>query len=940
MSQKTNLHVINHTHWDREWFVPYNFTGKWIPRLILNLDKMVSENSKYEFLFDAQTLVIDDLEETDPESFAVAQRLIRNKNLKIGPYYAQCDLRMSGAESIIRNLRIGVDKTVDMGGATDFTAWQVDIFGHESQSPQIHKFFGIDNIYLWRGPDCLEPFFWWNGPDGTRMLAVDLFAGGYRNFYRVTTIDKLALPRLEHEARKLSPFYPKGHIPVFDGFDLDSEPGDAATYFATHHALDLKEAGIDVISSNPLQFAKNIRDHSEGIPEMSGEHISGKYSSVFPGTLSSRIYSKLAIGHAERLLYRYAEPLNSLLPAGQYPEDIFDYHAKQIQQNLVHDVISGCSIDQVHQIAEVRTQEIDKSLKDKTATALSVISNSLQDGHYAYLPSTGKTDTQIANNGHLYHVTGNGVSIIRVDEASELSETTRQVETFNWKNDHYEATLRADGTIQFDQDGSFGQLVIREEAGDTYWDEPRGDVSALTVDGPLTVSNEAGTFTQVSFDAHASFGSASVSAHVMLTFDASATVKWNITLNTTGTGYTVILRHAYASNPEKLRVGMQFDDVERSFQDTNLLGAKLDPGLRDAINESSQRDLVQTFTFPFHTYISPVLPSNKVHILAKSLHAYQTEKPGNVDIVLSRPVEWLMKPTHHKYHSGDAGPKYYVPDARSQRETTIECALLIDKNGPDSIGFHQAADQYLCEPLLFTVEGSQGNETHLSLFDEPAVISSLHSYKGERVVRAYNPTATHQQLSRNYATLAHDNQQDEPLQAITPKRIANISLQALPRVSGGGTAHATILNWAAYPIGPDNSKPDPAMIEELKAMYARLQQELDALTVLLKDSGEEAPHKLQHKYYVVARECMEAKLSLLWNERRANQPDNVSVDYLTAEGDQELYELGTHYNDLRVMRRMYDYIIGIDEHNDVVALPTAKHVSESEKTVLDKTKKQ
>src|SRR6266404_1230377 len=176
----TVLHVINHTHWDREWFVPFTVTRRWIPRLIENLAKMVRTNPDYAFLFDAQTMVIEDLEAVDAKAYATAGRLIRNHNLQVGPYYAQIDMRMSGAESLIRNLRIGTAKAKTLGASTDFTAWCVDIFGHVSQSPQIHGLFGIRNVYLWRGPAELEPFFWWKGADGTTMLAVDLFAGGYR----------------------------------------------------------------------------------------------------------------------------------------------------------------------------------------------------------------------------------------------------------------------------------------------------------------------------------------------------------------------------------------------------------------------------------------------------------------------------------------------------------------------------------------------------------------------------------------------------------------------------------------------------------------------------------------------------------------------------------------------------------------------------------------
>lgn len=168
---------------------------------------MVETNPDYQFLLDAQTCVIEDLEATDAEAFAAASKLIRNHNLLVGPYYAQIEARMPGPESLVRNLRIGTDMTRAFGGSTDFTGWCVDMFGHSGQSPQIHAMFGIKDMYLWRGPSTgLEPFFLWKGADGTTMQAIFLFAGGYRNFYKVTSKARLALPRLTHEVHKLRPY--------------------------------------------------------------------------------------------------------------------------------------------------------------------------------------------------------------------------------------------------------------------------------------------------------------------------------------------------------------------------------------------------------------------------------------------------------------------------------------------------------------------------------------------------------------------------------------------------------------------------------------------------------------------------------------------------------------------------------------------------------------
>ena len=88
------VHVINHTHWDREWFLTHEYTTAWIPDLIDSLTKRGSENPGYQYLFDGQTLVIEDLFNTRPEYRAQVEELITKQTLHIGPVYSQPDWRM------------------------------------------------------------------------------------------------------------------------------------------------------------------------------------------------------------------------------------------------------------------------------------------------------------------------------------------------------------------------------------------------------------------------------------------------------------------------------------------------------------------------------------------------------------------------------------------------------------------------------------------------------------------------------------------------------------------------------------------------------------------------------------------------------------------------------------------------------------------------------
>jgi alpha-mannosidase len=916
-SQTTVMHVINHTHWDREWFAPFSITRQWIPGLIRNLAKVVERNSDYLFLLDGQTEVMDDLKQVDLSTYHAAAKLIKDHNLQIGPYYVQVEMRNPGAESLIRNLRIGTHTALDLGASNDFVAWDVDSFGHVSQSPQIHGLFGIRDAYMWRGPARLDPFFWWHGSDGTTMLAIDLFAGGYRNFYKVTSKPELALPRLEHEVQKLRPYYPTGHIPVFDGFDLDQEPGDAATYFSKDRQL-LSANNVDVITSSPHDFAQTIRQIHRDYPDTSGEMISGKYSSVFPGTLSARTYSKLISAYVEQLLYRYAEPLALLLSADKYPETLFEQQSKLILQNLVHDVISGCSIDQVHDVAELRAADVTTTLKASIEQSLNYAAGSLEDGVYAYNPSVGAGESEVAINNRLYTFSGSGVCITKVTADRLLDRPDTAVESFSWQNDHYSVTVGKDGVISLGE-GRFGQLITQLDNGDTYWDEPRGQAIPLAVDGPLTVSKQSDGYAELTFTAKANNQSYKALVQVTIIFDQSPAIKWRLQLETSGVGFSVSLRNSYGRPLSKLNVGMQFDNVIRNFEDTDLLGRQLDDDLSSVLI-GGQRDLDQTFTFPFHSYISPTVNPDHAHLVAKGLRAYQTAHPGMIDLVLTRPVEWVMRPGFHKYHSGDAGPKFMVPGARAERTTVIEAALLIHRGGPDSIEFHQAVDQFINPPLLFAVKGSRGKNTHIPMFDEPVPISSIHQYAGRSLVRLFNPTQKYVDLHTEHK-LVSEGQPSETITELAAKRIAAVALPPISVAEPSSKPSIKLLNWPKLPVGPDKSKPSPDTMTVLVDLYRKLKSEHDSLEAIIDAYGKNAPHALTHRYYVVTREYMEVNLSFKWNELRAMgvKPNN-EYEYPIPK---DLKHLTDQYNDMRINRRMYDYIVGIDENGERVAEPNS-----------------
>ena len=230
------------------------------------------------------------------------------------------------------------------------TGWMVDTFGHISQSPQIHQLFDINAIYLWRGVPALEPFFDWQGADGSKLFAIDLF-GGYRNLYGVTHAPEVAIKRLVAETDNLKPFYPSPDIPLFDGYDLDVNPEDPLRFYAENGGVGHE---IHLEGATPTSFAEAIAAKDLRLPTIHGELNSGKFGATFPGTLSARAYLKIMARDCEQMFFQRCEPLATLarLRGGSYDAAHYETIGRTLLQNAVHDCICGVSIDQVHEKME------------------------------------------------------------------------------------------------------------------------------------------------------------------------------------------------------------------------------------------------------------------------------------------------------------------------------------------------------------------------------------------------------------------------------------------------------------------------------------------------------------------------------------------------------------------------------------------------------------
>src|SRR5271169_1344707 len=165
--------IVPHTHWDREWYEPFQ---SFRPRLVRMLDKLLPllerDPSYGRFMLDGQMAMVDDYLEIRPEAEGRIRALAAAGRLAMGPWYVLMDEFLISGETILRDLELGALRAAAFGGAME-VGYLPDMFGHIAQMPQILRLAGFEHAVVWRGvPSVIDKSgFFWEAPVGSTVRA-------------------------------------------------------------------------------------------------------------------------------------------------------------------------------------------------------------------------------------------------------------------------------------------------------------------------------------------------------------------------------------------------------------------------------------------------------------------------------------------------------------------------------------------------------------------------------------------------------------------------------------------------------------------------------------------------------------------------------------------------------------------------------------------------
>jgi alpha-mannosidase len=300
------------------------------------------------------------MEQLYPDIFKQIKEYVHEGRWEIvGGMWVESDANIPSGESLSRQFLYGKRYFKQKFGVDVKTGWMPDTFGHAATMPQILKKSGIDTYVFFR-PWENQRFFWWEAPDGSRVLAhrpsewYGTWTGIPKDVWKVAEQTEKSFG-LSNTVR----YYGVG----------DHGGGPTRREIENVHELDSLNAFPNASLSRMDDYYGSVMNGKPTIPIVKGEQ-----NFVFQGCYTSQANIKLGNRRAEALLPTAETFCAMAMPFGfEYPEREIDKAWQNVLFNQFHDLLDGSGIGEIYQDAEEWYEEAFGLSRTALDSALKVI---------------------------------------------------------------------------------------------------------------------------------------------------------------------------------------------------------------------------------------------------------------------------------------------------------------------------------------------------------------------------------------------------------------------------------------------------------------------------------------------------------------------------------------------------------------------------------------
>jgi alpha-mannosidase len=340
-ASKYRFHMIGNSHIDAVWLWTWPEGMSAVVSGFRSALERMKEDP--EFTFTASSAQFYEwVAATDPKLIAeIRQRVKEGRWSVVGGWWVEPDVNIPNGESLVRQGLYSQRTFQQLFGRKVEIGFNPDSFGHPGTLPQILKLQGL-HAYVFMRPQPQEKtlpsdLFWWEGADGTRILAYDIpiAYGDYDGpiMHRVHRI----VADLPEPTKNLMAFYGAG----------DHGGGPTKINIQSILAARKEPGAPTMIFSTPDKYFDEVKD----LPNLPIVADNLQHHSVECYTALSEVKKDNRTAEAALVTGEKFAMLGSVVAGSDYPQSEFTSSWKKVFLMQFHDCLAGSALPAHYEMA-------------------------------------------------------------------------------------------------------------------------------------------------------------------------------------------------------------------------------------------------------------------------------------------------------------------------------------------------------------------------------------------------------------------------------------------------------------------------------------------------------------------------------------------------------------------------------------------------------------
>lgn len=363
-AKQYSVHLVGHAHIDMNWLWGMEETTQVCKDTFHTVIKLMDMFSDFTFS-QSQAFIYNAMQNIHPGLFAEIKKRVQQKRWDVtASSWVEMDLNLSRGESIVRQILYAKNYIQQELQVEPKVFWAPDTFGHPWTMPQILKKSGIDYYYFMRGGDEQHDLFWWEGPDGSKVLA---FNSSYLGIISPSTVYKI-------------PAYYNNRLGITDSMYVygigNHGGGPTIEDIDTVNKINSKAVAPTLKFSTTHDYFKKMSQENPKLPVVKKE-----LNPVFDGCYTTHWDTKLHNRTCERLLIEaeITSSINKIL-GFTYPELSGLWHKALFNQ--FHDILPGSAIKESYDYSNRQAEMVEEQCREKIIHNLANISQKIKVKEY------------------------------------------------------------------------------------------------------------------------------------------------------------------------------------------------------------------------------------------------------------------------------------------------------------------------------------------------------------------------------------------------------------------------------------------------------------------------------------------------------------------------------------------------------------------------------